>query len=598
MVISYERRLNKPMIYKLIAPRDKHKSSIEQVLTNRGITDIEHYLNTTDADILEPTLLDNMTKGAKLLVSHIAKNSKVLVQIDSDVDGMTSAALLLNYLNKVFPAFTQNQISYRPHTGKQHGIILESIPDDVSLVIAPDGSSDDYDIHEELSKRGVDVLVLDHHEADHVSEYACVINNQLCDYPTKSLSGVGIVYKFCCFLDSLLDVDYANDLIDLVALGCVADMVDLRDYETKHLVSLGMKQITNPYFKGMTIKNEYSLGGEITPFGIAFYIAPYINAVMRSGTTDEKLILFEAMLDYKAYDAVPSTKRGCKGQFETRVEQACRNCANIKNRQTKTRDASLEIIEEIIERQNLLEDKILLITLNAAQKTNLSGLMANQLMSQFQRPVLILSNTIHEILDDEGRLVKVEMWWEGSFRGPNVPGLESVKDFFEESGFAQYTAGHANAGGIGIRDEDLSDFRIYCNSQLKDFDFTPTHKVDFIYDAKELDKYETDFYTLMEYKCLWGQEIEQPKIVIENIKLTSDKVQLMKGTTLKIIPSATSDLSAIKFKVSEQEYENLYSEAGCVTINVLGVCEKNTWNNKPQLIIQDYEIIDRQDYYF
>lgn len=511
---------------------------------------------------------------------------------------MSSAALLINYLNKIFPHFAQTKISYRPHTGKQHGLILETIPEDVKLVIAPDGSSEDYEVHQELKSRGVDVLVLDHHEADHESENACVINNQLCDYPTKSLSGVGIVYKFCSYIDTLLNVDYANEFLDLVALGCVADMVDLRDYETKHLVSLGMNQIRNPYFKGMSIKNEYSIGGEMTPFGIAFYIAPYINAVMRSGTVEEKLILFEAMLDFKAFESIPSTKRGCKGQFESRVEQACRNCANIKNRQTKTRDASLEIIEEIIEEQNLLKDKILLITLNAAQKTNLSGLIANQLMSIYQRPVLILSNTQHEIFNENDELVKVEEWWEGSFRGPNVPGLESVKDFFMESGFAQYTAGHANAGGIGIRSDDLEEFQAYCNSALKDFDFTPTYKVDFIYNAKELKQYETDFYNIIEYNNIWGQEVEQPFVVIENIKVTKDNLQLMKGTTLKIIPSADADISAIKFKVSEQEYENLYSEAGCVTINVLGVCERNTWNNKPQIIIKDYEIVDRQQYYF
>lgn len=53
-------------------------------------------------------------------------------------------------------------------------------------------------------------------------------------------------------------------------------------------------------------------------------------------------MLFESMLDFKGYELVPSTKRGCKGQAETRVEQACRNCTNIKNRQTKIRDTSLE----------------------------------------------------------------------------------------------------------------------------------------------------------------------------------------------------------------------------------------------------------------
>ena len=79
------------------------------------------------------------------------------------------------------------------------------------------------------------------------------------------------------------------------------------------------------------------------------------------GTQEEKLILFESMLDYKAYELIPSTKRGFKNQVETRVEQACRNCTNIKNRQTKARDTALEIIEHIIEEKNLLENKILAI---------------------------------------------------------------------------------------------------------------------------------------------------------------------------------------------------------------------------------------------
>ena len=451
------------MEYKLINPRQEGTSAIEQVLYNRGIQNIEHYLNTNDTDILDPSTIANIEEGAKMLVSHIAQNSRVMVQIDSDCDGLTSAAFLLNYLNKLFPAFVQNNISYRPHSGKQHGLILDTIPNDISLVIAPDSSSEDYEVHQQLKEKGIDVLVIDHHEADHVSEYACVINNQLCDYPTKSLSGVGMVYKFCSYLDSLLNVDYANDFLDLVALGLVADMVSLRDLETKHLVSLGLSQIRNPYFKGMTIKNEYSLGGEITPFGVAFYIAPYVNAVTRSGTMEEKLILFEAMLDYKAYEQIPSTKRGCKGQFESRVEQACRNCANIKNRQTKTRDASLEIIEQIIESENLLENKILSIRLNGAQKTNLSGLIANQLMSIYQRPVLILSPTEHEVLDENGKVVDVELWWEGSGRGPNVPGLEDCKAFYEASGLVEYGQGHANAFGVGIKDSQYENFIIFCS---------------------------------------------------------------------------------------------------------------------------------------
>lgn len=207
------------MDYQLISPRNTSITALEQVLRNRGITDPYGYLNTDVTDVYAPTLLDNIAEGAKMLVKHISQGSKVMVQIDSDCDGYTSAALLINYINKLFPHFAQSNISYRPHTGKQHGLILDTIPDDVKLVIAPDSSSEDYEVHQVLKEKGVDVLVIDHHEADHASEYACVINNQLCDYPTKSLSGVAMVYKFCCYLDSIMGTDHAQDFIDLVALG-------------------------------------------------------------------------------------------------------------------------------------------------------------------------------------------------------------------------------------------------------------------------------------------------------------------------------------------------------------------------------------------
>ena len=246
------------MEYQLIAPRIplQNLSVVERVLTNRGIAlaEIKHYLQTTDEDILDPKSIANMRLGAEMLIKHISQNDDILVQVDSDCDGFTSAATLLNYLNCLFPSFVQTHMYYRIHSGKQHGIIPDTISPNIKMVIAPDSSSNDYEEHAELAKLGIDVLVIDHHEADKISEYACIINNQLCDYPTKSLSGVGMIYKFCSYIDELINVDYANQFLDLVSLGIVADMMDLRDFETKHLVNLGLKQIRNPYFRGMIDK--------------------------------------------------------------------------------------------------------------------------------------------------------------------------------------------------------------------------------------------------------------------------------------------------------------------------------------------------------
>ena len=184
------------MEYHLKAPMIPGYSPIEQILNNRGIQNIYHYLHTTDDDILDPSTIMNIKNGAIMLVSHINNNDKILIQIDSDCDGYTSAAALINYLHKICPAFVENNISYRVHEGKQHGILLDSIDNDIKLVIAPDSSSNDYEEHKQLKEHGIDVLVIDHHEADKVSQYACIINNQLCNYPTKSLSGVGMVQLF------------------------------------------------------------------------------------------------------------------------------------------------------------------------------------------------------------------------------------------------------------------------------------------------------------------------------------------------------------------------------------------------------------------
>lgn len=581
------------MEYRLRAPEFPIYTPVEQVLVNRGIPydQINHYLNTTDNDILDPRLIPHLDEGAKMLIKHISQNDKVLIQVDSDCDGYTSAALLMNYLYCLFPSFVNNNISYRVHMGKQHGIIPDTIPEDVKLVIAPDSSSNDYEAHEYLNLSGVDVLVIDHHEADHISEYACIINNQLCDYPTKSLSGVAMVWKFCCYIDMLLKTDHAQKFLDLVALGLVADMMDVRDFETRRLIDKGLQQIRNPYFRGAIDKDQFHFTNEITPIGVAFYIAPLINATTRVGTQEEKLMLFESMLDFRGYELVPSTKRGCKGQAETRVEQACRNCTNIKSRQTKIRDNSLEKIEQIIVNQNLLSNKILIVQLDdLITDRNLTGLIANQLMSEYQRPVLILN----KIENEDGTIT-----WEGSGRGYDKSRLKDFRGFLENNKYVMYAEGHANAFGIGIKDENINAFITSTNSALEGFDFTPIYNVDFIYKSDELTPDEV--IDIAGMKSLWGQGVEEAEIAVEGIKVHKDNIRILspdKNPTLKIM--LPNGINFMKFRSSEEEYDKLYSELGYVTINIVGECERNIWNNKisPQVMIKDYEIVDRANYYF
>ena len=583
------------MNFQLKAPRIPHLSVVEQVFVNRGIPadEVTHYLNTSEADVIDPATITNMETGAKMLVSHIAQGHKVLVQIDSDCDGFTSAAVLINYLNCLFPGFVQNNVFYRPHTNKAHGIIPETVPSDVKLVIAPDSSSNEFEIHEELHNRGVDVLVIDHHNTTHYSEYACVINNQMDDYPTKSLSGVGMVYKFCSYLDQLLHVDYADQYLDLVALGILADVMDLRDFETRYLVDKGLANIRNPFLRGMVTKQAFQLKDRVTPHGISFYIAPGVNAITRVGTVEEKLMLFESMLEFRAYEQIPSTKRGCKGQFETRVEQACRNCTNIRNRQNKARDASLEIIERIIEEKNLLENQVLAVKLEGKNESNrnITGLIANQLMGRYQRPVLLLNRTVHDEDSDN-----VYVTWDGSGRNANGTDLTNFQEFLNESGYFEFAEGHDNAFGVSIRDEYFADFIKYANEKLKDVDFSPKYSSDVIYFANMV--HGSEILKLADLGHIWGQGVEEPLIAITDIKVDRNNLNLF-GSTLKITLPSDEGISLVKFRSSNEEYESLYSELGCVTINVVGRCSRNSgWDDKPQIIIEDYEIVGRTAYYF
>ena len=581
------------MRYQLIAPRDEALSAVEQVLFNRGINpkDIEHFKYPSLNDLVNPEKLEHIKDGVAMLISHIERNDKIFIQVDSDCDGYTSSAILINYLNCLFPHYVQTQISYRIHDGKQHGLLTDTIPSDVKLVIAPDASSNDYEQHKELHDRGIDVLVIDHHEAEKYSEYACVINNQMCDYPTKSLSGAGVVYKFCSYIDQLLGYDYANDYIDLATVGIIADVMDLRDYEIREIILRGMQGFRNPLLKAMVAKDKFHFEGkQLTPFNIAWYIAPYINAITRSATEQEKLVVFESMIEYLAYKTIPSTKRGCKGQNETRVEQAVRTCANVKNRQSKAKENASDAVFQTIKDENLLEHKILAIRLDpkyAADK-NLTGLIANGLLDLYCRPVLILNK-----VEEEGKV-----YWQGSGRGYDKANLGSLRDLLESSGLVQYAQGHAMAFGVSIPEENYDALVQYVDEAYKDFDCSPVYSVDLIWDgAKDLSSHA--FAEIADEEKIWGKGVEDPLIAIENFRIYGNQLRLFgldKGKpTLNIQLDDGSSL--VKFKSSEEEYELLHSDLGYVIINAVGTCTRSIWGI-PQFNIQDYEIIGRNDYYF
>ena len=115
-------------------------------------------------------------------------------------------------------------------------------------------------------------------------------------------------------MDECSDVKYADDYLDLVAVGNCGDMMDYREPETHYYINEGFKNINNIFLREFIAAQEFSMKGKVSPFTVSWYVVPYINAMARTGTIEEKEMLFQSLLDFKAETLVPSNKRGEKGE--------------------------------------------------------------------------------------------------------------------------------------------------------------------------------------------------------------------------------------------------------------------------------------------
>ena len=604
------------MKYKLIKPIQKKYTALQQILYNRGINieDMDSYLNTSDDCINHFSLLgkDNLFKAATALIKTITNNESAVVIVDSDCDGFTSAATLINYLYDLFPSWVANKLTWFMHEGKQHGLSDFILNDDLKLIIIPDAGSNDFEYHKQYNKKDINIIVLDHHEAEKISDDAIIINNQLSDYPNKHLSGVGVVWQFCRYIDSLMNSNNANKYLDLVALGLDADMMSLKEKETKHLIEKGFKQLQNPFFEAMVEKNDYSMKGKVNPISVAFYVAPYVNAIVRSGTLEEKQIVFRSMLNFEAYKKVPSTKRGHKiGEMESVLAQALRTCTNVKNRQTRAQDAGLALLENLIEKNNLLQHKVLLFLLEPGQiDRNIAGLIANKFMAKYQRPCCILTKvteTIEPLLAIENSNVKWNenhktyelISYQGSARGYDKSGITNFKDICTETDSIMFAEGHQGAFGLGLYVDEIEEFLNLTDEALKDMSSEPVYWVDFIYNDSNIDA--QGIIDIASHDELWGKDMDEPMIAISNVRITKDMVTLMspdKSPTLKI--SLPNNISLIKFNSSQDEYEKFISEEGWIKVDFIGRCNANKYRDHvyPQVIIEDFQIVDSCQYFF
>lgn len=579
----------KYQLYKETVPE---YSALQQLLYNRGVAleDQQPWLFAGKECYNDWRLLDEnkMRKAVHLIESAIASSKNICVCVDADQDGYSSGGVFINYLYAVQQTYTLNNVTYVMHKGKQHGLadtlddILKQNPD---VVVVPDGGSNDIEQQKKLNQKGIKVLILDHHEVDkdYSNDMTNIINPQLCDYPNKALTGAGVVWQFCRAYDELCGYSYAEDFTDLAALGMIGDMSNYKELETRAIVNEGLSNIKNPFFAAMARKNKFSIDkmNGINYYSVAFYVVPFVNACVRSGTMGEKDIVFRSMLTPYAFEKVESSKRGEKGKLVYLYEEAVTVAERVKRRQTNLQDASMAILQKKIEDEHLTDHAIIACVCEPDEvERNIAGLLANKVQAMYQRPTLVLIKS--KDIDD------TEIVYRGSARNYSMCENQDMKAACLASGEMLMMQGHANAAGAAIASSHFDAFVQKTDELYAGIDFTPSYAVDYIWNSNTIDPQRIlDIGRL----GIYGQEIPESKVAVENIPLSESNVTLMglaKGhPTIKI---QVGNVSIMKFKSSEEEYERFTQPNTYLTL--VGKCSINEWNGNvsPQIIIDDFEL--------
>ena len=550
------------------------------------------YFSPKKDNLEDFALLDNIMAGAECLEKHIKNKSRIYLVVDSDIDGFISSAILYNYLMENFEDIN---IEYHIPDGKEHGLdtimpLLEH-EQKYDLIILPDSSSNDYECHKKLNEMGYEILILDHHEAEKYSENAIVINNQLSkNYPNKSLSGVGVVYKFLQLLDERNGFNSADSFLDMVAVGECGDMMDLNTLENRFISDYGFSHLKNEGLRQLIKLQGYSIFGvkleeitdsfldnaSITPINAAFYIAPLVNALIRVGSSKEKELLFQSFI--KGKDIVPSTKRGHKGETETIAEQSARNCYNARNRQNKEKEKALELLDIQISNDCLDDNKILILNADDIDVSNtLTGLCAMGVAAKYKKPVLL------------GRVNK-EGYLKGSMRGRGESELKDFRSFLLSSGYMDYVEGHNNAAGFAIKESDVSKLYDYANKELANINFNEGfYEADFIVNGN-CSYLNEMIFDLWKGKNIYGQNCPEPIIITQNLTIRPDNIKII-GAYKDTVKITFNNTTFMKFKAKEL-IEQLQSYPGGFIATIVGRPSVNSWNGieTPQILIEDIEI--------
>lgn len=530
----------------VIEPR-KNSSIIDNLARIRGIKDIIHFLNPTKRDLYSPYDLANIKEASEMIIQAILKGKRICVSADCDSDGVMSTGMFMRYVRQL----TDNIYYIFNQRDDGHGIEnqLHLVEDGTDLVVILDSSTNSVKACKQLRERGIDVIILDHHQVSANNPHAILVNPQNDNYPNKHLSGAGVTFKCLQVLDEKLDIDNAFEYIDLCAIGMYGDLMRVDVMENRYLIIEGMKNINNPGVQAILevkgIKPE-----DVNSGTLGFSIVPLINGCSRMGKIE---LALELVL--------------CDDYME------CFFIAEQIDKLNEERKYMQKYLSEEYSKSINFDNKILIGVGEMASKS-FNGLIATNISNEHKKPTLILKHY-------KGSLA-------GSYR---TYGDFNVQKFLRKCPYIEYAEGHTFAGGVKLFAKDLGEFIDYINENLKDVVFDDSIKYDIELDISQIT--EEILLEVEKFDYLSGQGFPSATFRIKGIMYDKDgrKIVGKNNDTLKM---QLDDVTIMKFSVKEDYALDIPDMA---EIEVVGGLNLNVYVSKygkeyrtNQIFLDDYSI--------
>lgn len=554
--------------YHEVGKREDYDSLYTSVLKTRNIEEVvEQLLNTPRTALESWEHLSLINEGIELLVQALEEGWVIGLVVDCDNDGIASSAELYRYIKRIYP---NADIRIIHHKGKQHGLSNDiNIPKEVQLLVLPDAGTNDIKQQKALVEQGLKILNIDHHELsegwEEVEGVITVNPQNSPNYKNKSISGSGVTYKFLQALDYRLDLSLADDYRDLAGMGCLADIMDSTELDTRYLMncSVDLSIIKNPFLKLM-IQEKILKYNELNLTTLAWNVIPCINSTMRLGTMLEREAVFNAFI----LDEEEILKDGMK------------KASSCKSRQDRLKKKALEQCKAYIEEQNLTEYPIIALDVtDIFDDGGLNGVVANALANEYNRPILIVGG--------ENEVNR------GSCRNSNEGVVEDFRAWCADSGLFELNEGHSNAFGVEIKKENVRKVMELAKQNFGDSkEIEKLYKVERAIDFSELDK--KDVIAIGGLSELWATNIKEPIFLIKNVRINSSKVE-KKGSRNNVLYFKVDDFTFMKNFLSGEFYDRITLKGlksfGSVNLKMDILCKfkRNEYGGKvyPQLEIID-----------